>query len=261
MLARLRELAALVLDFVEQADVLDRDHRLVGEGLHQGDLLLGERLHLKPVDGDGPYQLIALEHRNRERSANEVHVARNIVVFGIGLDVGDLNRPPFETGARRYAVPPERNRIPIDLVLVLRSGVEGGDRPQDLTVEAEDVGPFGFTQSYRTLRHAVEHRLQVEGRAADHLEHVGGGGLLLQRFAQLVEQPRVLDGDDALTAKLDSCAKSASVKGLGSLRITINAPMALPSRIRGVATLDLTPVALLGIRKPPGSTVSARRYI
>jgi hypothetical protein len=30
-LARLRQLPALVLDFVEQAHVLDRDHRLVGE--------------------------------------------------------------------------------------------------------------------------------------------------------------------------------------------------------------------------------------
>ena len=44
----------------------------------------------------------------------------------------------------------------------------------------------------------LQHRLQIEGRAADDLEHVGGGGLLLQRFAQLVEQPRVLDGDDGL---------------------------------------------------------------
>ena len=44
----------------------------------------------------------------------------------------------------------------------------------------------------------IEHGLQIEGRAADDLEHVGGGGLLLQRFAQLVEQPRVLDGDDGL---------------------------------------------------------------
>ena len=43
-----------------------------------------------------------------------------------------------------------------------------------------------------------QHGLQIEGRAADDLEHVGGGGLLLQRFAQLVEQPRVLDGDDGL---------------------------------------------------------------
>ena len=44
----------------------------------------------------------------------------------------------------------------------------------------------------------IEHGLQIEGRAADHLEHVGGGGLLLQRFAQLIEQARVLDGDDGL---------------------------------------------------------------
>jgi hypothetical protein len=31
VLARLSELPALVLDFVEQADVLDRDYRLIGE--------------------------------------------------------------------------------------------------------------------------------------------------------------------------------------------------------------------------------------
>ena len=50
-----------------------------------------------------------------------------------------------------------------------------------------------------------QHRLQIERRAADDLEHVSGGGLLLQRFAQIigallhfVEQPRLLDGDDGL---------------------------------------------------------------
>ena len=36
------------------------------------------------------------------------------------------------------------------------------------------------------LDQRIEHRLQIEGRAADHLEHVGGGGLLLQRFAQII---------------------------------------------------------------------------
>src|SRR5438046_4189695 len=41
-LARLRELLALVLDFVEQPHVLDRNHRLVGEGREQLDLLLTE---------------------------------------------------------------------------------------------------------------------------------------------------------------------------------------------------------------------------
>src|SRR5262245_45437997 len=45
VLARLRELPALVLDLVEQANVLDRDHRLVSEGRYQFDLLVGEGLH------------------------------------------------------------------------------------------------------------------------------------------------------------------------------------------------------------------------
>ena len=47
--------------------------------------------------------------------------------------------------------------------------------------------------------------VQVAGRTGDDLEHLAGRGLLFQRFgeivgalAQLVEQPRVLDGDDGL---------------------------------------------------------------
>src|SRR6516225_389074 len=48
----------------------------------------------------------------------------------------------------------------------------------------------------------MEYRLQVAWRRANNLEHIGGGGLLLQRFAQLVQQPRVLDGDDGLGGKV-----------------------------------------------------------
>jgi hypothetical protein len=40
--------------------------------------------------------------------------------------------------------------------------------------------------------------LQIEGRAADQLEHIGRGGLLLQRLAQLVEQAGIFNGDDCL---------------------------------------------------------------
>src|SRR5215475_15756613 len=42
-----------------------------------------------------------------------------------------------------------------------------------------------LAQLGRRLDQRVKYSLQIEGRAADHLEHVGGGGLLLQRFAQL----------------------------------------------------------------------------
>ena len=48
----------------------------------------------------------------------------------------------------------------------------------------------------------VEHRLQIESRAADDLEHIRGRGLLLQGFTQLIQQPGVLDGDDGLVREI-----------------------------------------------------------
>ena len=51
VLARLCELAALLLDFLEQPHVLDRDRRLIGEGRYQFDLLVGKRPYLGPRQG------------------------------------------------------------------------------------------------------------------------------------------------------------------------------------------------------------------
>ena len=59
-----------------------------------------------------------------------------------------------------------------------------------------------LTQSRRGLDQRIKHCLQIEGRAADHFEHVGSGGLLLQRFAQLVEEAHVLDGDYGLPREI-----------------------------------------------------------
>ena len=59
VLARLRELPARFLDLVEQPHVLDRDHRLVGEGGDQLDLLVGERL--------APSVRVSDEHADRRR--------------------------------------------------------------------------------------------------------------------------------------------------------------------------------------------------
>jgi hypothetical protein len=48
----------------------------------------------------------------------------------------------------------------------------------------------------------IQHTLQVEGRAADDLEHISGGGLLLKGFAQLAEQPRIFNSDDSLRGEV-----------------------------------------------------------
>ena len=41
-----------LLGLVEQSDVLDRDHRLVGEGFHEADLVRGERHRLALPERD-----------------------------------------------------------------------------------------------------------------------------------------------------------------------------------------------------------------
>src|SRR5262245_14327430 len=65
-----------------------------------------------------------------------------------------------------------------------------------------DVRQLRHAQSSSGFDQRLKHGLQIEGRAADDLEHVRRGGLLLQRLAQLVEQARVLDRDDRLGGKV-----------------------------------------------------------
>jgi hypothetical protein len=57
---------------------------------------------------------------------------------------------------------------------------------------------FRFAQPSGRLDQGVEYGLQIEGRTANGLEHVSRRSLPLQRFAKLVEQPRIFDGDDGL---------------------------------------------------------------
>ena len=54
VLERGGQFARAPLHLVEQAHVLDRDHRLVGEGLDQLDLLVGERPHGFTLQNDHP---------------------------------------------------------------------------------------------------------------------------------------------------------------------------------------------------------------
>ena len=81
----------------------------------------------------------------------------------------------------------------------------------------------------------LQHSLQIKRRAADDLEHVGGCGLLLQRFAQLVEQPRVLDGDDGLVGKVSTSSICFSVNGRTLGAMNVITPNRVPSRNSGTA--------------------------
>ena len=56
---------------------------------------------------------------------------------------------------------------------------------ENLAHWARDGGHIRLAQARCRSDQCIEHRLQIESRAADDLEHVGGRGLLRQRFVQL----------------------------------------------------------------------------
>jgi hypothetical protein len=77
-----------------------------------------------------------------------------------------------------------------------------GDQPQHVSVLLKDEAQISRAKPCCRFGQRIEHRLQIERGAADDPEHICSGGLLLQRFSQLVEEPRVLDGDDSLGSKV-----------------------------------------------------------
>src|SRR5262245_59497205 len=65
-----------------------------------------------------------------------------------------------------------------------------------------DRRQIGLAQARRRFHQRLKHSLEIECRPADDLQHVGGRGLLLERFAQLVEQTCVLYRDHGLRSKV-----------------------------------------------------------
>ena len=66
---RVAELAVARLHLFEEADVLDGDHRLVGEGLQELDLLVAERAHLGATDHQRADRLALAQERDGQNGA------------------------------------------------------------------------------------------------------------------------------------------------------------------------------------------------
>src|SRR5262249_20418627 len=125
-----------------------------------------------------------------------------IRIFGISLSVRDVYRSPLKGSACRGALASRGDWVPFYELSELRRCVVERCEPQELPVEPIDERSVGIAQPRRRPDKGTRHRLQVKSRAADDLQHVGGGGLLLQGFPQLVKQAGVLDGDDSLLREI-----------------------------------------------------------
>ena len=92
------------LQFREQAHVLDRDHRLVGERLHELDLCIRERPDLHPVDQDRPECSPLSLQRRGEGGSKAVRFCNGRpsgVLVQLGASVADVHRPAVDDGLVR----------------------------------------------------------------------------------------------------------------------------------------------------------------
>ncbi len=107
------------LQLLEQPDVLDGDHGLVGEGRDKVDLPFGVRLHTGTTQADDTDRHAFAQQRHAKHAADPANPC--IVLLGVvrvvpGID--DLHGPPFQRRAsdQRVSARPYRLLPPIPLV-------------------------------------------------------------------------------------------------------------------------------------------------
>ena len=197
------ELPALVLNLVEESHVLDRDRRLVGKGLEQRDFLLGKRADEVTPDEDGADSSTLPEHGGEDHRFDADGVAAlpgrrryTLAEFDVGVaDDATFNDRQARTGSRRKRQRKDAFELGSAFAVVRAEAYQA--------VGADEVQPDGASreEALAALDDLVEHRRGVGDRTADHAQNFGGVLLVLQRLADFVEQPHVLDGDDCLIGK------------------------------------------------------------
>ena len=131
------------LQLIEEPHVLDGDRRLVGEGLHQGDLTVGERMDLMPMHDDDPEQLLCPQERDDEYGPVGLEVLPVVGILRIATDIVDVDGSPLEGGPPHAASASRRERVALDEGLELGRHVVGGRRTQEAAVEAANHRVLG----------------------------------------------------------------------------------------------------------------------
>src|SRR5262249_33212779 len=158
------------------------NHGLVGEGGQQLDLLVGKWFHLGTADRECADGLIFPQQRdgqNRPVADAKRHLGAIREIVERCLNVVDMDRRAIEKGASSNPATFDRPSADIHWNwAVMRFDLE------PLVLAQYNNRIIRLTQPSYRFHERVQHYLQIERRAADDLEHVGGGGLLLEGLAQ-----------------------------------------------------------------------------
>src|SRR5262245_53314921 len=209
VLARLLELAALDLDFVEQADILDCDDCLIGKGSDQLDLLVTEWADDPPADRDDTDWLVLAHQRHAQHGAEAATFDRlGPAIVRVNGGVRDVDHSAPSRGSADQRLTTRRYGLLLHPLLVFERKTMACSEAIDIALPPENECEVRLAKPLRRFNQRIEHCLQIEGRAADDLEHVGSRGLLLEGFGEiagarldLVEQPHVLDRDHRLVSE------------------------------------------------------------
>ena len=195
-----------LLRLVEQAHVLDRDRRLVGEARDELDLLRRERTDLVAAQRHHPDRLAVAQDRYAEqRTEAELRLELDECRIDPGFRqrVFDLCRDAVQDRAADDVPAIRAFHREAELEILLRLiEPEGGDRVvAAVRLEAEDHAALRSAEPRRRLEDAVEDGAELECRSADEPEDVRGRGLALERRRRFVEKTDVLDRDDRLVGE------------------------------------------------------------
>ena len=172
----------------EQPRVLDRDHRLVGEGLEQRLFLGVEDLQRLAADEDRADRAAFPDHR-RDRQRVVLAVLRGDAAQAVGhvrvvqhVGVGDHPALAYRQFGRR-AFERHGKELARALDALGVRPTHGREVKQAVVADQEHDQLTAAEEPLATHEDLLEHRLRVGHRGADHLQDVGGRGLALQRLA------------------------------------------------------------------------------
>ena len=170
------------LDGIEQPDILDRDHRLVGEGCHQFNFVVHKGFDSVARQRDRADRLALAHQRHADHRTHSTDLG--VPLFFIErivpriVDLRDLSCQ--RTPSNHRSLTGQNHRLLLDLQIGRHSAVAGGKSVCPILLSI-DHSLFGAAELHRGSHDALQDRLQLEIGATDDAEDFGCCRLLLSR--------------------------------------------------------------------------------
>ena len=147
----------LMLEGVDQPRVRDGDRRLVSEGLHELDVLVGKRLG-RPADDPHRADEVIFEE-NRNAKADSERARSRVGVLGVSVDITDVDDLPCHRCAADHRRPVEQVRMLLVVIPVVGTAAVREGRKL-VAFEQMERPVFAVAQPRGGFDDLVHHRLK-----------------------------------------------------------------------------------------------------